>query len=72
MPGMLSSMTRHRSGGARIRFDLRFKVTGRTAAEFGFHDQPRLAVGYAEKTIEHLIGRDRIAVARQHLRMRAA
>ena len=32
----------------------------------------RFAVGHAEKAIEHLFGGDRIAVARQGFRMRAA
>jgi hypothetical protein len=56
----------------RRLLDLRFKIIGQFSDDLGFDHQPRLAVGDAEEAPEHLIRRDRIAVARQRFRMRAA
>ena len=53
-------------------FDLSLKIVRKLAANFGFDGLPRFAIRHAEEAIEHLIGRDRIAVPRQGLGMRAA
>ena len=56
----------------RLLLDLRLEVVGEFSSHLGFDDLPRLAVGYAEEALQHLFGRDRIAVARQQRSMRKA
>ena len=56
----------------RFGFHLRVEIIRQLSAEFGFDDQLCLAVGHAEKAMQHLVFGDRIAVARQRLRMRTA
>jgi len=51
---------------------LGLKIVGKLAAEFGLDAQACLAIRHAEKAVAHVISRDRIAVTRQCLRMRAA
>jgi hypothetical protein len=51
---------------------LRFEIIGQFAAHLGFDREPRLAVGHAEEAVQHLIRCDRIAVARERLRVGAA
>ena len=53
-------------------FDLRLKIVRKLAAQLGLDGLPRFAIRHAEEAIEHLIGRDRVAVPRQGLGMRAA
>ena len=55
-----------------LRICLRGEVIGQAAAEFGLNFQRCLAHRTSEKPLQHLVRRDRIAVARQRLRMRAA
>ena len=56
----------------RGRFHLLFEVVGQFPVDLAFDRLARLAVGHAEKPFEHLFRRDRIAVTRQRLGMRAA
>ena len=51
---------------------LRFKVAGETEAELGFDHHSRCAIRHAEKALEYLIRGDRVAVACQGFRVRAA
>ena len=51
---------------------LHVKIVGQRVAEFSLDFHIRLARGAAEETMKHLFRRDRIAVTRQCLRMRAA
>jgi len=48
------------------------EVVGQAAAEFGFNLDRRLTHRTAEKPLEHLFRRDRIAVTRQRFGMGAA
>jgi hypothetical protein len=52
--------------------DLRLEIIRQFPADLVFDHQPCFPVRYAEKAIEHLIGRDRVAVTCQGFRMRAA
>ena len=51
---------------------LLFEVIRQLPVDLAFDRLARLAVGHAEKPLEYLFRRDRIAVTRQRLRMRAA
>src|SRR6185295_10987397 len=56
----------------RRLLDLKFEILRQTFADLAFDDQPRIAVGHAKKSIEDLIRRDGVAVAGEHLGVRAA
>ena len=51
---------------------LRFEIVREFPPHFAFDGLARFTVGNAEKTLQHLIGRDRKAVTGQNFRMRAA
>ena len=51
---------------------LGMEVVRQAAAQFGFDFKMRLTRGSAEEPIEYLFDRDRVAVARQDVRMHAA
>ena len=51
---------------------LHMKIVRQSAAEFGLDFRIRLSRRAAEKTVKHLLRRDRIAVTAENFRMRAA
>jgi hypothetical protein len=59
-------------GGGVFGARLRRRVSDRFSAEFSFDGFAGFAIRHAEKAREHLVGSDRIAVARQGFGMRAA
>jgi len=64
---------RHEVDGVELHLglpELCLKIVRQLPADFVLDDQPCLALGDAEKAIEHLVGRDRIAMARQGRGMR--
>src|SRR4051812_16314495 len=56
----------------RGMLDLRGEIVGKLAAEFSFDDHLCFEVRHAEKTLEHLIRGNRIAMKRQYVCVRAA
>jgi hypothetical protein len=58
-------------GTEQFVLQLRVKIIWKAAAEFGLDFDVRLSCRATEETIEHLLRRDRIAVTRQDLGMRA-
>jgi hypothetical protein len=56
----------------RCRLHLYLEVIRQLSASLSLDHETRFAVGNAEKTLQHLFGRDRITVTRQRVRMRVA